>query len=491
MQLRTCSTWWGVLVLTAVACEGSVAVPQSEVGDSDSEDDEDDQDDDDVVEPSTTGDDDVPDDDTVDPAPEVCGDGILDGDEECDGFDLGVATCADYGAFAGELSCRSDCTIETCACDWGEGPTCEPPVCGNSVAEGGEECDGLDIPGWDFVPTCEDILGEPYRGDVFCNAECRIDTSSCGQCGDGVVEIGFEDCDGTPLDEFGEPLVCREGYAGEYLCNEECEVEEMCEPLCGNAVVDAGEDCDGEDLGAATCESLGFVGGELSCYSGCELRTDDCTMCGNGVVDLGEECDAADFGGATCGNFVLGGEGELACSSSCEIDAVGCVPGGGTAVISEIMVASLADPLDNVGEWIELHNRHIEPFDLAGCELRGQAGFETFAFEGSLVIEPGGYVTLGQGTEVELGFVPDYVLPEQVTLLNDGDLVRLVCAGIDVDEITYDALAPWPDHVDGTAIAVVSPVSAADNDDGSDWCAATTVYALEQRGTPGAANDCP
>ena len=107
------------------------------------------------------------------------------------------------------------------------------------------------------------------------------------------------------------------------------------------------------------------------------------------------------------------------------------------------------------------------------------------------MIEAGGYVMLGQGIEVELGFVPDYALPEQVTLLNDGDLVRLVCAGIDVDEITYDDLAPWPDQVDGTAIAVVNPGSAADNDDGSDWCAATTVYALEQHGTPGVANDCP
>src|SRR5687768_15574830 len=112
MHRTSCSPWWAALVLTALACEAPVAVPQDEVADSDSEDD-DDGDDDGDVDPSTTGSDDVPSDDTSDPSPDVpavCGDGFLDGEEECDGSDLGDATCADYGAFAGELSCRADCT---------------------------------------------------------------------------------------------------------------------------------------------------------------------------------------------------------------------------------------------------------------------------------------------------------------------------------------------------------------------------------------------
>src|SRR5690242_3235346 len=40
--------------------------------------------------------------------------------------------------------------------------------------------------------------------------------------------------------------------------------------LCGNGSIDAGEACDGDDLGGATCESLGLAGGAIGC-SDCVL----------------------------------------------------------------------------------------------------------------------------------------------------------------------------------------------------------------------------
>jgi hypothetical protein len=49
-------------------------------------------------------------------------------------------------------------------------------------------------------------------------------------------------------------------------------------PTCGNGVKDPGEDCDGADLGGATCESLGFTGGTLACSPACTYDTSGCTQ---------------------------------------------------------------------------------------------------------------------------------------------------------------------------------------------------------------------
>jgi len=44
-------------------------------------------------------------------------------------------------------------------------------------------------------------------------------------------------------------------------------------PVCGNGIKESGEECDGTDLGGATCESLGFASGELSCTDQCTFDT--------------------------------------------------------------------------------------------------------------------------------------------------------------------------------------------------------------------------
>jgi len=52
----------------------------------------------------------------------VCGDGVKGGEEQCDGSDLGGATCASVlgaGYFlppGKALSCKSDCTLDTSSC---------------------------------------------------------------------------------------------------------------------------------------------------------------------------------------------------------------------------------------------------------------------------------------------------------------------------------------------------------------------------------------
>lgn len=48
--------------------------------------------------------------------PSVCGNGVLDAGEECDGANLGGHTCASRGFTEGTLSCNSNCTFNTSAC---------------------------------------------------------------------------------------------------------------------------------------------------------------------------------------------------------------------------------------------------------------------------------------------------------------------------------------------------------------------------------------
>ena len=46
--------------------------------------------------------------------------------------------------------------------------------------------------------------------------------------------------------------------------------------VCGNNVKESGEECDGSDLGGASCQSLGYAGGSLACRPDCVFDTSNC-----------------------------------------------------------------------------------------------------------------------------------------------------------------------------------------------------------------------
>lgn len=48
-------------------------------------------------------------------------------------------------------------------------------------------------------------------------------------------------------------------------------------PGCGDGVISLGEQCDGSNLGGASCASQGFSGGALSCTASCTINTSACS----------------------------------------------------------------------------------------------------------------------------------------------------------------------------------------------------------------------
>ncbi len=103
---------------------------------------------------------------------ESCGNGITDG---------ATGEACDDGNTADGDDCRADCTL---------------PRCGDGTVDGFEQCEPGD-PATDET-TCE-AFGF-YEGTVVCGSQCRYTPEGCtGRCGDGMVQAAFgEECDGGP-----------------------------------------------------------------------------------------------------------------------------------------------------------------------------------------------------------------------------------------------------------------------------------------------------
>ena len=312
----------------------------------------------------------------------VCGNGQEEGEEDCDGT-VGAATCATIGFDNGTLFCTTDCEYNDAGCG----------VCGNADIDPAEDCDtekGLE-------ESCQG-LGF-MTGSLACGDDCLFDMSGCSTCGNDVREAD-EDCDGP---DVPGKTCAGEGFdSGSLGCTTSCDYDFTACGTCGNALADGDEACDGTDFGTDSCVTQGFDSGGLTCNAACDtIGTENCGTCGNNTIDGSETCDGGLLGGITCADLGLLG-GTLGCNGACQYDYSGCdlqgIPFGDDGVYQGLSLDAGILPCDDInGSGTDLL---LSDDDEATAAL----GF-TFTFYGTAFTEVtiGSNGTLGFGTAFEPG----------------------------------------------------------------------------------------
>ena len=199
-----------------------------------------------------------------------CGDGSWqEAHESCEGTELGGSSCETLGYPGGTLACGDTCRFDVAGCVGGQ-------FCGNGTLDGPEQCDGDNLNG----RSCGDIEGFA-GGDLSCGPDCRFDTNRCHPetvCGDQVV-YGTEQCDGDNL--LGVTCAVLGLGSGVLTCGPDCRFNaDGCsvQGFCGDQVVYGTEECDGANLNSQTCVTRGHgqASGALSCTAGCEFNESAC-----------------------------------------------------------------------------------------------------------------------------------------------------------------------------------------------------------------------
>ena len=215
-----------------------------------------------------------------------CGDGILGPNEICDGtlFTPGLKAFCPNGDVANNVlvRCTPSCTLDlSMAC-----APANTAVCGNGIVEGNETCDGSIPP---IVAGCDN----PDYSKLSCKNCRLIDdgvcpkTSSNGTCGNGIVEDG-ELCDGDDIPAAAR--VCPENMVMSpnplFQCSSTCQIVDVSKActfglpaVCGNARLDDGEACDGELFDDEAVKAIDCGTGKelnearLLCSNTCKLDT--------------------------------------------------------------------------------------------------------------------------------------------------------------------------------------------------------------------------
>lgn len=250
------------------------------------------------------------------PVGPVCGDGIVEGDELCDGVELNGMSCADVDpTFTGALGCSADClAIDASQCV-GEAVG-EPRIALNELTSKGAEAgpyagkgdavelfnagDGpADLSGWRLSDDDTFPADKTYvfpEGTKLGPGERLVLVELDVMTGEGDLPFGISSSNPETLtlvdaaDETRDALTvegvaamvswCRlpDGTGSWAHCEQTLGAPNVeAKAICGDGTRGGAEACDGLDVGAAKCADRGFTGGAMTCTPKCTLDSSMCT----------------------------------------------------------------------------------------------------------------------------------------------------------------------------------------------------------------------
>ncbi|UTW67766.1 BspA family leucine-rich repeat surface protein [bacterium SCSIO 12643] len=185
-------------------------------------------------------------------------------------------------------------------------------------------------------------------------------------------------------------------------------------------------------------------------------------------------------------------------------DANGCVnsgsvnfiapvaPAPGVIVITEINYNPPESGSDST-EYIEIHNTSSAPVNLLGCKFTSGVVY-TFP---NISINAGGYLVIAtDSVALNNRFGIHAYQWSSGGLSNGGEPIAIKDPSNNlIDSLRYDDVAPWPTSPDGNGTTLVLCNPSADNTDGTNWSASTTILSgvivnsKQVYGSPGIADD--
>jgi hypothetical protein len=166
----------------------------------------------------------------------VCGNGVREPGEGCDGADVGGLTCVDLGCdLGGTLACAANCTLDASACS-----SC--PACGDGVCDPRENCESCPSDCIsDSTAVCGNGVCEIGNGEdcESCSADCNgVQNGNPTQrfcCGDGAGQnpVGCADSRCTASGNTCRATPVRNYCCGDFVC-QGAETEASCSLDCGD-----------------------------------------------------------------------------------------------------------------------------------------------------------------------------------------------------------------------------------------------------------------
>ena len=384
-----------------------------------------------------------------------------------------------------------------------------------------DEADAVDAGTW-YEDYDTDGYGDAASTDIACNQPSGF-VSDATDCDDAEILINpaaTEVCDGadnncdgtvdedtasdastwyadTDTDGYGDPAstdtACSQPSG--YVANSgDCDPADInINPAASEICDSVDNDCDGlvddDDPGLTGSLSTFYADTDLDGYGDATSTADACAE-PSGYVTDDTDCDDGDITSYPGATDIPQDGIDQDCDGSDAPYAVTDLAVG-DLIITEIM-QNPALVVDTLGEYFEIYNNTGGEVDLDGMYVY-DLGSDHFTVSGELLVSADSYAVfcIDSTTASNGGLTCDYDY-SGFTLGNSDDEVYLAESSSKAtvfDNVDYDGGPNFPDPIGYSMNLDPNYLDATSNDDGANWCEASSTYGDGDYGTPGSAND--